>query len=87
MAPLFGRNAGPQSSRLVYAIFSLVSAGISHLRGTNTVQEGHYLAKRESKAEKIVFPILIPVLVLLSGLFAGLTLGYMVRNLSQADSH
>lgn len=83
MAPLFGRNAGSQSSRLVYALFSIVSAGISHLRGTNTVQEGHQLAKRATTgAEKIVFPILIPVLVLLSGLFAGLTLGYMVSNSS-----
>ncbi|KIK68906.1 hypothetical protein GYMLUDRAFT_34910 [Collybiopsis luxurians FD-317 M1] len=82
MAPT-PRLAAPNSSRLVYTLFSLVSAGISHLRGDQNQNGLHHLARRTSTAEKVVFPILIPILVLLSGLFAGLTLGYMSLDQTQ----
>ncbi|KAJ3787309.1 DUF21-domain-containing protein [Lentinula aff. detonsa] len=86
--PNFGRNIGPQHSRIVYTIFTLVSSGLSHFRGTNDDQNGqngvHRLARRSS-TEDVVFPILIPILVLLSGLFAGLTLGYMSLDQTQLN--
>ncbi|KAF9070877.1 hypothetical protein BDP27DRAFT_1323148 [Rhodocollybia butyracea] len=69
--PPTARHIGPHSSRLVYALFSLISGGLSHLRGTvGQFPEGvHRHVKRApttEQVERILFPILIPVLVLLS---------------------
>ncbi|KAJ3975402.1 DUF21-domain-containing protein [Lentinula raphanica] len=86
--PRIGGNITPQYSRFIYALFTLVSAGLSHLRGVNDdqhPQDGIQRLARRSSAEHVVFPILIPVLVLLSGLFAGLTLGYMSLDQTQLN--
>ncbi len=71
MTPTFKTSA--TSSRLVYSLFSVLSACLSHVRrsyyGSDAQSLEHYLTKREeevTETERILFPILIPVLVLLS---------------------
>ncbi|KAF5352058.1 hypothetical protein D9758_009390 [Tetrapyrgos nigripes] len=88
MAPTPRLN--PRSTRLIYSLFSIVSAGTKYLRSDEPNGNLHTYAKRKvpfdpHKNQDVAFAVIIPILVLLSGLFAGLTLGYMSLDQTQLN--